>query len=84
MRDLKELIEFLKQYQVAEFDLDRGDLQIRLKFNQPAASSASLSIWLTWHRAPAPIRPTLPLLRTFPAHQLQQQRPLLRRRSAHR
>lgn len=30
--DLKELIEFLKQYQVAEFDLDRGDTKIRLKF----------------------------------------------------
>ncbi len=40
--DLKQLIEFLKEYQVAEFDLDRGDLKIRLKFNQPAASSAEL------------------------------------------
>jgi acetyl-CoA carboxylase biotin carboxyl carrier protein len=43
MQDLKELIEFLKQYQVAEFDLDRGDLKIRLKFNQPAASPTGLS-----------------------------------------
>ncbi|MGB9408554.1 MAG: acetyl-CoA carboxylase biotin carboxyl carrier protein [Terracidiphilus sp.] len=40
--DLKQLIEFLKEYQVAEFDLDRGELKIRLKFNQPAASSAEL------------------------------------------
>lgn len=32
--DLKQLIEFLKSYQVAEFDLDRGDLKIRLKFGQ--------------------------------------------------
>jgi acetyl-CoA carboxylase biotin carboxyl carrier protein len=31
--DLKQLIEFLKENQVAEFDLDRGDLKIRLKFN---------------------------------------------------
>jgi acetyl-CoA carboxylase biotin carboxyl carrier protein len=43
MQDLKELIEFLKQYQVAEFDLDRGDLKIRLKFNQPPAPAANLS-----------------------------------------
>jgi acetyl-CoA carboxylase biotin carboxyl carrier protein len=43
IQDLKELIEFLKQYQVAEFDLDRGDTKIRLKFNQPAPSPASLS-----------------------------------------
>jgi acetyl-CoA carboxylase biotin carboxyl carrier protein len=40
--DLKQLIEFLKQYQVAEFDLDRGDLKIRLKFAQPEGSSAGL------------------------------------------
>jgi acetyl-CoA carboxylase biotin carboxyl carrier protein len=37
IQDLKQLIEFLKQYQVAEFDLDRGDLKIRLKFNQESA-----------------------------------------------
>ena len=40
--DLKQLIEFLKEYQVAEFDLDRGDLKIRLKFNQPQPSAAGL------------------------------------------
>ena len=38
IQDLKELIEFLKHYQVAEFDLDRGDMKIRLKFSQSAAS----------------------------------------------
>lgn len=43
MQDLKELIEFLRQYQVAEFDLDRGDTKIRLKFNQPETSSVGLS-----------------------------------------
>jgi len=40
--DLKQLIEFLKQYQVAEFDLDRGDLKIRLKFAQESGAVASL------------------------------------------
>jgi acetyl-CoA carboxylase biotin carboxyl carrier protein len=34
IQDLKQLIDFLKQNQVAEFDLDRGDLKIRLKFHQ--------------------------------------------------
>jgi acetyl-CoA carboxylase biotin carboxyl carrier protein len=43
IQDLKELIEFLKQYQVAEFDLDRGDLKIRLKFTQPEAPAANLT-----------------------------------------
>ncbi len=42
IQDLKQLIEFLKQYQVAEFDLDRGDLKIRLKFHQQESASASL------------------------------------------
>jgi acetyl-CoA carboxylase biotin carboxyl carrier protein len=37
IQDLKELIEFLKENQVAEFDLDRGDMKIRLKFTQAAA-----------------------------------------------
>lgn len=43
MKDLRELIEFLKEYQVAEFDLDRGDTKIRLKFAQPAAAAAGIA-----------------------------------------
>jgi acetyl-CoA carboxylase biotin carboxyl carrier protein len=43
IQDLKQLIEFLKQYQVAEFDLDRGDLKIRLKFHQQESGPAGLS-----------------------------------------
>ena len=43
MKDLRELIEFLKEYQVAEFDLDRGDTKIRLKFAQASAPSAGLA-----------------------------------------
>lgn len=44
MKDLRELIEFLKEYQVAEFDLDRGDMKIRLKFAQPAAAAGIADI----------------------------------------
>jgi acetyl-CoA carboxylase biotin carboxyl carrier protein len=32
----------LKQHQVAEFDIDRGDLKLRLKFNQPESGPGSL------------------------------------------
>ncbi len=32
LKDLQQLIEFLKEYQVAEFELERGELKIRLKF----------------------------------------------------
>ncbi|HEY1894703.1 MAG TPA: acetyl-CoA carboxylase biotin carboxyl carrier protein [Terracidiphilus sp.] len=40
IQDLKQLIEFLKENQVAEFDLDRGDMKIRLKFNPVAPAAA--------------------------------------------
>ena len=43
VQDLKQLIEFLKENQVAEFELDRGDMKVRLKFDQPAAPAAGLS-----------------------------------------
>jgi acetyl-CoA carboxylase biotin carboxyl carrier protein len=44
LKDLKQLVEFLKEHQVAEFDLERGELKIRLKFGgQSAAASSGLS-----------------------------------------
>lgn len=43
IEELRELIEFLKQHQVAEFDIDRGDLKLRLKFNPQESGAASLS-----------------------------------------
>ena len=43
IEDLRELIEFLKQHEVAEFDVDRGDLKIRIKFNSHDSTPAGLS-----------------------------------------
>jgi acetyl-CoA carboxylase biotin carboxyl carrier protein len=46
--ELKELIAFLKENEIAEFDLDRGDLKVRLKFASavvpPAAPASSLDL----------------------------------------
>ncbi|HUX43676.1 MAG TPA: acetyl-CoA carboxylase biotin carboxyl carrier protein [Terracidiphilus sp.] len=42
IQDLQELIEFLKSHQVSEFDLDRGDMKIRLKFAQTDPAPAGL------------------------------------------
>ena len=39
--DLKQLIEFLKENQVGEFELERGDVRIRLKFTQPEGGGAA-------------------------------------------
>ncbi len=33
--ELKQLVEFLQENQVAEFELEQGDKKIRLKFKQP-------------------------------------------------
>jgi acetyl-CoA carboxylase biotin carboxyl carrier protein len=43
IEDLRQLIEFLKQHGVSEFDVDRGDLKIRLKFNPQEGATAGLS-----------------------------------------
>jgi len=46
--ELKELIAFLKENEIAEFDLDRGDLKVRLKFASavvpPAAPASGLDL----------------------------------------
>jgi acetyl-CoA carboxylase biotin carboxyl carrier protein len=36
IRELKELIEFLKEYDIGDFEFERGDFKVRLKFGQPA------------------------------------------------
>jgi acetyl-CoA carboxylase biotin carboxyl carrier protein len=59
IEDLRQLIEFLKQHGVAEFDVDRGDLKIRLKFNPTESGPSSLHelAGLLRSSAPAPAAP---------------------------
>ena len=41
MQELRELVEFLKANGIAEFDMDQGDLKVRIKFaGEPTAASA--------------------------------------------
>ena len=44
MKELKELIEFLKENKIGEFDLERGDLKVRIKFAQEGTSPDLASI----------------------------------------
>jgi len=73
IEDLKQLIEFLKENQVAEFDLDRGDVKIRLKFNSavtpavvhalgnvPMMAAPGLPAAVSPPAAPAPLAPAEP------------------------
>jgi len=65
IEDLRQLIDFLKAHQVAEFDLDRGDLKIRLKFHEAQSAPANLGD-LARLLAAAPAA-SAPVLHTAPA-----------------
>jgi acetyl-CoA carboxylase biotin carboxyl carrier protein len=60
LSELKELVEFLKENEINEFDFERGELKIRLKFAPPvhAASASGLDLArLGQMLAPAPHTP---------------------------
>jgi acetyl-CoA carboxylase biotin carboxyl carrier protein len=42
MQELRELVEFLKANEIAEFDMEQADLKVRIKFaGEPAPAAAS-------------------------------------------
>ena len=42
--ELRELVEFLKANEIAEFDMDRDDLKVKIKFAGPAAPAGGLDM----------------------------------------
>jgi len=45
LEELRELVEFLKANEIAEFDMEQDDLKVRIKFaGAPAAASAGLDM----------------------------------------
>jgi len=46
LKELKELIEFLKENKIGEFDLERRELKVRIKFAQevPAAAASGFDL----------------------------------------
>jgi len=69
-KELKELIEFLKENKIGEFDLERGDLKVRIKFAQePGADMAQLAAALRAAQAanPAPAMGSAVLPEVFAA-----------------
>jgi acetyl-CoA carboxylase biotin carboxyl carrier protein len=57
LQELRELVEFLKENEIAEFDLHRGEQHVRIKFAQPVAptfDTAHLQSLMASHAAAAP------------------------------
>jgi acetyl-CoA carboxylase biotin carboxyl carrier protein len=52
-KELKELIEFLKDNKIGEFELERGDLKVRIKFVPEGGADLSSLAHLLASQAPA-------------------------------
>jgi len=65
-KELKELIEFLIEKDVAEFELERGDVKVRIRRGAVAASSAPNYIAALPHAAAVPA-PSAPVTSPAPA-----------------
>ncbi len=44
LKELRELIEFLKENKIGEFDLERGELKVRIKFAQEPSAASGLDL----------------------------------------
>ena len=72
LRELKELVEFLKANGIAEFEMERPDLKVGLKFVGAAAPASSgvdasqLAALLAASRGPAPVA-AAPVAHAVPA-----------------
>jgi acetyl-CoA carboxylase biotin carboxyl carrier protein len=45
-KELKELVEFLKENGIGEFEFERGDLKVRIKFGQPGQATVASALEL--------------------------------------
>jgi acetyl-CoA carboxylase biotin carboxyl carrier protein len=43
-KELKELVEFLKENGIGEFEFERGDLKVRIKFGQPGQATTASAL----------------------------------------
>ncbi len=44
MNELKELVEFLKEYDIGDFEFERGDFKVRLRFGQPVQGTPASAL----------------------------------------
>jgi acetyl-CoA carboxylase biotin carboxyl carrier protein len=70
LKELQDLVEFLKQNKIGEFDLERGDLKVRIKFEQAVgADMAGLARLLAAQPSSAPAPGMLPVAHAAAAPQ---------------
>jgi acetyl-CoA carboxylase biotin carboxyl carrier protein len=60
LKEIRELIEFLKEQDIAEFELERGDVKVRIKRGAEAAASTHETRYVTMPSVVAPIHPGIP------------------------
>jgi acetyl-CoA carboxylase biotin carboxyl carrier protein len=57
-KELKELVEFLIEKDITEFELERGDVKVRIKRGEPANVAAPDNRYFAVHAAPPPAHET--------------------------
>ena len=68
IKELKELIEFLRENNIGEFDLERGDLKVRLKFAHEGATAVDMAgLGRLLASAAPPAAPVTPVAQHAPA-----------------
>jgi acetyl-CoA carboxylase biotin carboxyl carrier protein len=61
-KELKDLIEFLIEKDIAEFELERGDVRVKIKrASEPAPTAAPDSRYIAVHPALAPVLASAPV-----------------------
>ena len=62
LKEIKELIEFLKQEEIAEFEMERGDFKVRIKRAGDSSAAPVDTRFFAMHSAPPP--PTISIAHT--------------------
>ena len=53
LKEIKELVQFLKEEEITEFELERGDVKLRIKRGTPEIAQAPTERIIAVHPAPA-------------------------------
>ena len=60
LKEIKELVQFLKEEDITEFELERGDVKVRIKRGTADSAPAPTDRIIAVHPAPAPVQVAAP------------------------